>query len=102
LPPIEKLRRLAELGIQLSPVEGFDRHFVFTRDGFVALVERAADDFGGIGAPGLFTGQGTLAMLLWRGDQPWFLAKGWQRRATPEEVDRLRRFAEDLKNALSG
>ncbi len=100
MPPLEKLQRLADLGIELAPVAEFPRHFVFTRGGFVALVERRGDDFGTVGAPGLFTDRGALAMLVWRGADAWFVAKGWQRRAQVGEVEAIRRFSVDLADAL--
>jgi len=100
VPPLEKLQRLAGAGIELVPLVEFPRHYVFTRDGFAALVERAGDGFGAIGAPGLFTEKGVLAMLVWRNGAAWFVAKGWERPATGEEISSLRRFAADLARAL--
>ncbi len=97
---IEILERLAGAGIQLLPETGITTHFLFERDGFVALVERKADGFGSIGAPGLLTERG-LAMLVWREQQPWFIAKGFEQSATPEQVTALRKFAADLDAALN-
>jgi hypothetical protein len=101
LPPAEKLQRLVDLGIELAPVVEFPRHFVFTRGGYVALVERRGDSFGAIGAPGLYTDHGTLAMLVWRREEAWLVAKGWERRAKASEVEGMRRFGEDLARALA-
>ncbi len=95
-----KLIRLVEAGIQLLPVESVSSHFVLERDGFVALVERKGDQFGGIGAPGLLTDHG-IAMLIWRGEKAFFVAKGHQREATAAQVDNLRKFSADLTRALS-
>ncbi|MGH9674524.1 MAG: hypothetical protein ACRD44_15195, partial [Bryobacteraceae bacterium] len=100
VPPLEKLQRLAGAGIELVPLVEFPRHYVFTRDGFVALVERVGDGFAGVGAPGLFTEKGLLAMLVWRDGAAWFVAKNWERRATGDEVLSLRKFAADLARAL--
>lgn len=98
---IEKLERLAAAGIQLLPALEITTHYLVERDGFVALIERKPDDgFGGIGAPGLWTGHG-LAPLVWRGDIPFFIAKGFEQPAESHQVESVRRFQSDLKQALS-
>jgi hypothetical protein len=98
--PIGELERLAAAGIQLVLVPGVRTHFVFERDGFAALVERTAYGFGQIGSAGLVTPEG-LAVLVWRGEQAFFVRKGFERPASPEEVAELRRFAQDLATALA-
>lgn len=95
----EKLERLAAAGIQLLPVQDVTTHFVFERDGFVALVARAEDGFGEIGSTGLLTGQG-FGALVWRGRQACFVAKGFEQPATEDQVKKLRQFAADLSEAL--
>lgn len=93
-----RLERLAAAGVSLLPVSLLS-HFVFERGGFVALVERTVDGFGAIGAPGLLIESG-YAALIWRGEEPWFIAQGFERRATTDEVDAARRFAKDVESAL--
>jgi len=94
----EIIERLAAAGIQLLPAQ-LTNHFVFERDGFVCLVERADEGFGHIGAPGLMTDKG-FAALVWRGDEGWFVGKGMEQRATEEQVSRMRGFDADLRAAL--
>jgi len=96
------LERLAAANIQLLPVD-LDNHFVFERDGFIALVERRRDNsFGRAGSAGLMTEKG-LAPLVWRGDVPYFVAKGLpDQQGAQEQVDLLRRFQADLESALAG
>jgi hypothetical protein len=96
---IELLEKLGAAGIQIVPVE-ITSHFILERDGFVAFVERRDEGFGNIGAPGLMTEHG-YAALIWRGDQAFFAAKGFQQPATPEQVQQIRTFAADLARALS-
>jgi hypothetical protein len=93
-----KLERLARAGIQTIPAE-LDTHYILERDGFLALVERREDDFGGAGAAGLLTERG-LAPLVWREDRGFFVVRGFEREATPEDVTRLRAFQRDLEDAL--
>jgi hypothetical protein len=97
----EILEKLVAANIQLLPLVEIERHFVFERDGFAALVERTADGgFGHIGSPGLLTSAG-LAVLLQRGESHVFVARGFEQAATPQQVETLRRFASDLKSALA-
>jgi hypothetical protein len=95
---IEKLESLASAGIQIIPAE-ITSHFILERDGFVAFVERREDMFGNLGAPGLMTDRG-FAALIWRGDQAFFVGKGFEQPATAEQVQKIRTFAADLGNAL--
>ena len=96
---LEILERLVAAGIELLPAPDVSTHFIFTRDGFVALVERRGDAFGGIGGAGLLVTQG-LAPLVWRGSKAFFVARGFEQEATGEQVEKLKRFSEDLKLAL--
>ena len=95
---IEILEKLAAAGIQIIPAE-ITSHFILERDGFVAFVERREQDFGNIGAPGLMTEHG-YAALIWRGDQAFFVGKGFEEPASPEQVEKVRAFASDLEAAL--
>ena len=101
---IEILEKLATAGIQIIPAE-ITSHFILERDGFVAFVERREQAFGNtgafgnVGAPGLMTERG-FAALIWRGDQAFFVGKGFEQTATPEQVQKIRAFASDLANAL--
>ena len=99
---VEILERLVAAGIELIPAVEIGTHFLFQRDGFVALVERRGEGFGGVGSPGLLlTDHGGMAPMVWRGQQAWFVGRGgFEREATAEEVLKLRAFAEDLKAAI--
>lgn len=99
---IAKLEKLAAAGIELIPAVQVTTHFIFQRDGFVALVERRGDAFGGVGSSGLLTEHGGLAPLVWRGESAYFVSKSFEQEATTEDVERLRAFAADLKAAIEG
>jgi hypothetical protein len=94
-----KLERLAAARIELIPIPGLERYFVFARDGFASLVERRGAGFGRVGAAGRVTERG-FAALVWRDDEAFFVAKQFEERAGAEDVERLRRFSEDLEAAL--
>ena len=93
-----QFEKLVAAGIQIIPAE-LTSHVIFERDGFVALVERKEDSFGNIGAPGLMTERG-FAALIWRGDQAYFIGRGIEQLASPEQVQTMRAFAADLAKAL--
>ena len=95
----EVLERLASAGIQLLPATEITTHYVFERDGFVALVERTSTGFGGVGSAGILTGKG-FAALVQRGDRSYFIAKNFEQQAEPDQVNALRSFSADLKAAL--
>jgi hypothetical protein len=52
------------------------------------------------GSTGLMTAQG-LAYLVWRDGRAYLSAKGGETLATPEQVETIRKFSEDLNTALS-
>jgi hypothetical protein len=95
----QQIERLAGLGIRLLPAE-LQNHYIFERDGFIAMVERTPEGFGGIGSPGLLTPKG-FAALIWRSARPYFVGKGYEQPATAEQVESLRKFASDLESALA-
>ncbi|MCS7042386.1 MAG: hypothetical protein NZR01_06300 [Bryobacteraceae bacterium] len=97
---LERLERIAGLGISLIPAPEITTHFLFERDGFVVLVERRGEGFGGIGSPGkLVEGHG-FAALVRRGSEDWFVARGSEWRAQPGEAEAARKLFTDLKAAL--
>ena len=55
---------------------------------------------GNQGSTGLMTEQG-LAYLVWRDGLPYLAAKGGETPATPEQVETIRKFSEDLNTALT-
>lgn len=83
----------------MLPAPQIATHYVFERDGFVALVERTPEGFGGIGSAGILTGNG-FAALIQRGQRSSFVARNFEQEATGEQVIALRGFSADLKSAL--
>jgi hypothetical protein len=84
--------RLEDLNIRLV-VEG-PAVSIYMRNNCVAAVG------GTQGSTGIMTEQG-LAYLVWREGQPFLAAKGSETPATPEQVESIRKFSEDLNTALS-
>jgi hypothetical protein len=88
--------RLDDLNIRLI-AEG-PAVSVYARDNCLAAVGGTQ----GInqGSTGMMTERG-LAYLVWRDGQPYLAAKGSETPATPEQVEAIREFSEDLNTALS-
>jgi hypothetical protein len=92
---LSQLERVADAGIQLLPLPQVATHYAFERGGFVILVEKRGEGFGGIGSPGLLAEAGFAPLVDGR-----FVAKGWERKATADETAGMRQFLADLKAAL--
>lgn len=96
----ETFEKLVNANIQLLPLPEIETHFVFERDGFIALVERREHGFGRVGTAGLLTEKG-IAPLVWRETSAYFVAKGFEQRASEIEIELLRSFQKDLDAALA-
>ncbi len=86
------MSRLDDLSIRLM-VEG-PAVSIYVRDNCIAAVG------GSQGSTGLMTERG-LAYLVWREGLPYLAAKGSETPATPEQVEAILKFSEDLNAALS-
>jgi hypothetical protein len=87
--------RLEDLNIQ-RVVEG-PTFSMYVRDNCIGVV--AGPGGAHRGSTGLMTEQG-LAYLMWREGQPYLAAKGVETPATPEQVETIRKFSQDLQAAL--
>jgi hypothetical protein len=85
--------RLEEFGIRLL-VEG-PAVSIYVRGDCIGMVGGESQ-----GSTGMLTPQG-LAFLVWRDGQPILGSKGAETPATPEQVEAIQKFSEDLKTALS-
>ncbi len=93
------LERLVARGIQIIPTD-LANHVIVEREGFVAFIERRSGEFSRVGASGLMTERG-FAALVWRGEQAFFVSKGFEQAAGEEQVRKIRAFARDLAEAIS-
>ena len=90
------MSRLEDLNIRLM-VEG-PSVSIYLRDNCIAAV--GGNLGSNQGSTGMMTERG-LAYLVWRDGQPYLVAKGGETPATPEQVETIRKFSEDLNTALS-
>jgi hypothetical protein len=84
--------RLEDLGIR--KMVGGPVVSLYVRGNCVAAVG------GTQGSTGLMTAEG-LTYLVWREGAPLLVGKSGESAATPEQVEEIRKFTEDLKSALS-
>ena len=89
------MSRLEDLNIRLM-VEG-PAVSIYVRDQCMAAVGGTHNNQG---RTGLMTEQG-LAYLVWHDGRPYLAAKGGETPATPEQVETIHKFSEDLNTALS-
>ena len=63
-------------------------------------MERTPSGYGSIGSTGVWTERG-LAYLVWREGEAFLAGKGFELRATEEQVAAVRQFSEDLKRLVT-
>ena len=91
---------VARLALQRIELLSEGKEFsIVARDNCFALVRTAPSGAPGIGSSGMMTENG-LAYLVWREGEPYLVAKGRDLPAAAPLVETIRRFSEDLKEAL--
>jgi len=87
--------RLDELNIRLM-VQG-PAVSIYARESCIAAVGGGGS---GQGSTGMMTELG-LAYLVWREGRPYLAAKGSEIPATAEQLEAIRKFSQDLNDALT-
>ncbi len=97
---IQVLEKLRELGFQFLTLQRYERQVAAERGGFVALLEYTpSGEIRQFSAPGYLV-EGQIGMLVERGPASVFVAKQKEVPATPELLERYRKFQQDLRAAL--
>ena len=97
--PAQQLQRLVEAGFSLQTFERFPRSLGVVKGDCIALVEPAPEGLKIIGAPGWRMGE-VMGVLVTKEGRQVFQAKGETVEATPERVEALARFREELASFL--
>ena len=95
----EQLQRIYAAGFNLETFERYPNAVGVTRDGAVALLAVTPAGLSMIGVPGWRMGE-VMGVLVVKDDRQAFQAKGELLEATPERLEALRRFREELENLL--
>ncbi len=100
MDPASQLQRLYLAGFDMEVFERYPRHVGVVRDGCIALLEVSDGGLRIVGTPGWRMGEVMGVLTQFDGRQV-FQAKDEIVDATPERLDALHRFREDLDRFLS-
>ena len=95
----QQLQRLVEAGFTLQTFERFPRSLGVVKDECIVLVEPTPDGLKMVGTPGWRMGE-VLGVLVNKEGRLFFQAKAELLAATPEKLQRLRRFESELEGLL--
>ena len=96
----EQLQRFYLAGFELQTFERYPNSVGILRDGCIALLRATPKGLEMIGAPGWRMGE-VMGVLVERNGQQVFQAKSEIVEATPQRLDALRRFRDDLDRLLN-
>ena len=100
MDPSHQLARLYQSGFDVQAFERFPRSVAVTRDNCVALLEATPDGLKISATPGWRMGE-SIGVLVEQGGRQVFVHKSETVEATPERLETLRRFREELENLLA-
>jgi hypothetical protein len=95
----EQLQRLYVAGFELRTLERFPKCIGVVRDNCVALLVPGVDGLQVLGAPGWCMGE-VIGVVTERDGRKVFQAKSEIVEATPERLELMRKFREDLTDLL--
>jgi hypothetical protein len=96
----EQLQQLYIEGFELQTFERYPNSIGVLRDGCIVLVRATPNGLEMIGTPGWRMGE-LMGVLVERDGKQVFLAKSESLDATPQRLDLLRKFRDDLNQVLS-
>jgi|SRR5580704_5431522 len=95
----EQLQRLYVAGFELRTFERFPKCIAVVRDNCVALLVPGVDGLQVLGTPGWCMGE-VMGVLTERDGRKVFQAKSEVVEATPERIELMRKFREELASLL--
>ncbi len=98
--PAEQLQRIYLAGFELQTFERYPEAIGAIRDGCIALLRSTPSGLQMIGTPGWRMGE-VLGVLVEKDGRQVFQAKTETVEATPERLEALRKFREDLERLLT-
>ena len=102
MPPdlAHQLQQIYLAGFELQTFDRFPKCVGVVRDGCIAMLVPGTDGFQILGTPGWRMGE-AIGVLVDKGGRQIFQNKQQIVEATPERLDLLARFKEDLKSLLA-
>jgi hypothetical protein len=97
--PAEQLQQIYVAGFELKVFDRFPKCVGVVRDSCIALLVPSADGLQMLGTPGWQMGE-AMGVLVETGGRRVFQAKHEIVEATPDRLETLRRFREDLGQLL--
>jgi len=97
--PAEQLQQIYLAGFELKVFDRFPKCVGVVRYNCIALLVPSADGLQMVGTPGWLMGE-AMGVLVETGGRRVFQAKQEMVEATPERLETLRRFREDLRRLL--
>lgn len=97
--PAEQLQQIYVAGFELKVFDRFPKCVGVVRYNCIALVVPSPDGLQMLGTPGWLMGE-AMGVLVESGGRKVFQAKQEIVEATPERLEELRRFREDLEHVL--
>jgi hypothetical protein len=98
--PAEQLQRIYLAGFEIEQFERFPGAVGVVRDGAIAMLQATPNGLQLIGTPGWRMGE-ALGVLVEKDGRKVFQAKTEFVDATPDKLDVLKRFKDDLDQLLS-
>ena len=96
----QQLARLYQAGFDIQTFERFPRSVGVVRDNCIALLEATPEGLKLATTPGWRMGE-SIGVLVEQGGRQVFVHKSETVEATPERLETLRRFREDLEKLLA-
>jgi hypothetical protein len=100
MDPSLQLQRIYQSGFEIETFERYPRAVGVVRDNCIALLEPTPQGLRVIGTPGWRMGE-VMGVLVEQGGRKLFQYKSEVVEATPERLEALRRFREDLARLLT-
>jgi hypothetical protein len=98
--PAEQLQQLYLAGFELQTYDRYPNSIGVLRDGCIALLRAAPSGLEMIGTPGWRMGE-VMGVLVERNGEKIFQSKSETVDATPDKLEALGRFREDLQRLLT-
>ena len=100
MDPAAQLQRIYLAGFELQTFDRFPKCIGVVRDGCIAMLVSGVDGLQILGSPGWHMGE-AIGVLVEKNGRKVFQSKQEIVEATPERLDQLRKFKDELRDLLA-